>query len=193
MTRARFVAGNPAVGDKFLKVAHAYVYQPKLDYGSLVEIARLRTRMETELAQEGKKGKNVKLGFGGLADIEFLAQVQQLTHGCRHPKLRCSNTLEALEALSAYGLIDHAQGSQLKTDYLFLRNLECALRLQSEKPESHLPKDREKIAQLAKLLQYQGKDSGELADDLMRDYAKTTARVRKTYSENLGVLLRTAR
>ena len=193
MTRARFVAGNPAVGEKFLKAAHAFVYQPKLDYGSLVEMARLWTRMETELAQEDKKGKNVKLGFGGLADIEFLAQVQQLTHGYRHPKLRCSNTLEALSALSAYGLIDNAQASQLQTDYLFLRNLECALRLQSETAESHLPKDRDKIAQLAKLLQYQGKDSGELADNLMRDYAKTTAQVRETYSENIRILLRTAR
>ncbi len=193
MSRARFVAGNPAVGEKFIRVAHAYVYQQKLDYGSLVEISRLRTRMESELAQEGKKGKNVKLGFGGLADIEFLAQIQQLMHGNRHLKLRCSNTMEALDALSAYGLIDYELGSQLKINYLFLRNLECALRLQSEKSENHLPKDRKILAQLAKLLQYQGKDSGELADNLMRDYAKITAQVREMYSETLRVLLRSAR
>ena len=67
MTRARFVAGNPDTGKKFLETAHTFTYQKKLEYGSLIEISRLRTRMEKELAQETKKGKNVKLGFGGLS------------------------------------------------------------------------------------------------------------------------------
>ncbi|MCH8207989.1 MAG: bifunctional [glutamate--ammonia ligase]-adenylyl-L-tyrosine phosphorylase/[glutamate--ammonia-ligase] adenylyltransferase, partial [Nitrospinae bacterium] len=106
MTRARFVAGKPGTGKKFMETAHTFTYQKKLEYGSLVEIARLRTRMEKELALETKKGKNVKLGYGGLADIEFTAQVLQLMHGYSYPQLRATNTLEVLRLLSKFGIIN---------------------------------------------------------------------------------------
>ena len=62
MTRVRFVAGNPELGEKFLQVAHEFTYRKKFEYGSLIEISRLRERMEKELARESKKGKNIKLG-----------------------------------------------------------------------------------------------------------------------------------
>ncbi|MGV7221466.1 MAG: bifunctional [glutamate--ammonia ligase]-adenylyl-L-tyrosine phosphorylase/[glutamate--ammonia-ligase] adenylyltransferase [Nitrospinales bacterium] len=193
MTRARFVAGNPELGEKFKEMVNEYVYQSKLDNNSLVEISRLRTRMEKELAQEDKKGKNVKLGFGGLADIEFLTQILQLMHGGRNPKLRISNTIDALEALSINGFIDYDQCNQMKKNYLFLRNLECALRLRSEKSENHLPKDNEKIAQLARLLSYQEKKTDVLAEKIMKDYENSTKQVREIYSANLTTLLRSAR
>jgi glutamate-ammonia-ligase adenylyltransferase len=193
MTRARFVAGSSELSDKFKKIANDYVYQKKLDNNSLVEISRLRTRMEKELAQEDKKGKNVKLGFGGLADIEFLTQILQLMHGGRNPRLRLSNTLEALEALSVNGFLDYDQCNQLKKNYLFLRNFECALRLQSEKSENNLPKDEEKLAQLARLLDYQEKGNGERAEKIMTDYENATSQVRGIYSANLNTLLRSAR
>jgi len=193
MTRARLVAGSSELGKKFNRIVNEHVYQSKLDNNSLVEISRLRTRMEKELAQEDKKGKNVKLGFGGLADIEFLTQILQLMHGRRNPRLCLSNTLDALEALSVNGFIDYDQCSQLKKNYLFLRNLECALRLQSEKSENHLPIDEEKIAQLAKLLDYQEKKSSELAEKIMVDYKNATGQVREIYSSNLTTLLRSAR
>ncbi|NIP99142.1 MAG: hypothetical protein GWM98_00985, partial [Nitrospinaceae bacterium] len=81
MTRARFITGSAELGEKFIQAAHEFTYRPKLEYGSLIEISRLRDRMEKELARESKKGINVKLGAGGLADIEFAVQVLQLMHG----------------------------------------------------------------------------------------------------------------
>jgi glutamate-ammonia-ligase adenylyltransferase len=190
MTRARFIAGSPEVGKKFIQLAHNFTYRPKLEYGSLIEISRLRDRMETELAQELRKGINVKLGAGGLADIEFSVQVLQLMHGHRNPKLRSGNTFENIQLLSNYGILDHDQAANLGKHYHFLRNVECALRLLSEQYSSHLPKDDQELAILARLLGYS--DSSEAARAFMEDYKKTTQDVRKFYKANLDILLRTS-
>ena len=190
MTRARFIAGSPEVGKKFIELAHKFAYQPKLEYGSLIEISRLRDRMEKELAQESRKGIDVKLGAGGLADIEFSVQVLQLMHGRRNPKLRNGNTFKNIELLSNYGMLDHLQAATLVKQYQFLRNVECALRLMSEQYSSHLPKDEPKLEILARLLGYS--DSSGVTSAFMEEYKKTTKEVREFYKSNLDVLLRTS-
>jgi len=190
MTRARFIAGSPEVGKKFIQLTHNFTYRPKLDYGSLIEITRLRDRMETELAQEARKGLDVKLGAGGLADIEFSVQVLQLMHGHRNPKLRMGNTFENIRLLSNYGILDHRQAVNLGKHYYFLRNVECALRLLSEQYSSHLPKEDQELAVLARLLGYS--DSSEKVRAFMEDYKQTTQDVRKFYKANLDILLRTS-
>ena len=192
MTRARFVAGNAALAEKFLKVAHAFTYRPKLEYGSLIEIARLRERMEKELAGEAKKGKNVKLGFGGLADIEFSVQILQLMHGYRNPRLRETNTLSVLRLLAETGILDDAAAARLRENYLYLRRLECLLRIQDEPAPSHLPRRSDDLAALAKLMDYGEGDNRELASRLMQDYERTTREVRAFYRKNLDTLLRTS-
>jgi [glutamine synthetase] adenylyltransferase / [glutamine synthetase]-adenylyl-L-tyrosine phosphorylase len=190
MTRARFIAGSLEVGRRFIQLAHNFAYQSKLEYGSLIEISRLRDRMEKELAQESRKGIDVKLGAGGLADIEFSVQVLQLMHGHRNPKLRSGNTFENIQLLSNYGILDHRQAANLGKHYHFLRNVECALRLRSEQYSSHLPKDEQELVVLARLLGYS--DSSKEASDFMEDYKKTTGEVRKFYKANLDILLRTS-
>ena len=190
MTRARFIAGSPQVGDQFIQLAHTFTYRPKLEYGSLIEISRLRDRMETELAQESRKGIDVKLGAGGLADIEFSVQVLQLMHGYRNPKLRSGNTFENIQLLSNYGILDDRQAANLGKHYHFLRNVECALRLQSEQYSSHLPKDEQALEILARLLGYSS--SSEQAGVFMEDYKRTAQEVRTFYKANLDILLRTS-
>lgn len=192
MTRARFIAGSPEVGKKFIQLAHNFTYRPKLEYGSLIEISRLRDRMETELAQEAKKGINVKLGAGGLADIEFSVQVLQLMHGHRNPKLRSGNTFKNIHLLSNYGILDDRQAANLGKHYHFLRNVECALRLLSEQYSSHLPKDDQELAILARLAGYSGKNFSEEAQVFKKEYKKTTEDVRNFYKANLDILLRTS-
>ena len=147
--------------------------------------------MEQELALETKKGKNVKLGYGGLADIEFTAQVLQLMHGYSYPQLRATNTLEVLRLLSKFGIINFEEAEGLISNYLFLRNLECALRLYSEKSENYLPKDNESLERLARLLGYKENSREVLASELLKAYEKQTGQVRTFYSNTLDKLLRT--
>ncbi|MFQ5450881.1 MAG: bifunctional [glutamate--ammonia ligase]-adenylyl-L-tyrosine phosphorylase/[glutamate--ammonia-ligase] adenylyltransferase [Nitrospinaceae bacterium] len=191
LIRTRFIAGKPGMEKSFLKVVHEFTYGEKLEYGSLIEISRLRERMEKELAREPKKGKNVKLGFGGLADIEFTLQILQLMHGHQIPRLRRTNTLETLKLCAAYGVIGQGGADQLEQSYLFLRNLECALRLLYQPFTNYLPRNRTSLAALAKLLGYEGNE-GERADTLMRDYGKTTHLVRSFYRRTIDTLLRKA-
>jgi len=190
LVRARFVAGNAEVGKKFIEVAQQFVYQEKFEYESLIEISRLRERMEQELAKEFTKGKNVKLGFGGLADIEFAVQILQLMHGKKFPRLRQTNTLSALQSFATLGLVDQSMAEELQDSYLFLRNLECALRIIRQTPTNTLPKENKELAPLARLLGYEGEDAETLADALLTDYDCHTQRVRKHYRKTIGNLLR---
>ncbi|MBC8286557.1 MAG: bifunctional [glutamate--ammonia ligase]-adenylyl-L-tyrosine phosphorylase/[glutamate--ammonia-ligase] adenylyltransferase [Nitrospinae bacterium] len=190
LVRARFVAGNAEVGKKFIESAQQFVYQDKLEYGALIEISRLRERMEQELAKEATKGKNVKLGFGGLADIEFAVQILQLMHGKKFSRLRQTNTLSALQSFVALGLVDQSMAEELQDSYLFLRNLECILRIIRQTPTNNLPKDNKELAPVARLLGYEGEDAETLADALLADYDRHTQQVRKHYRKTIGNLLR---
>ena len=190
LIRARFVAGNAEVGKKFLKSVQKFVYQDKLKYEDLIEISRLRERMEQELAKESIKGKNVKLGFGGLADIEFLVQILQLMHGKKFARIREANTFSALKNLVALGLIDLSMAEELQSSYIFLRNLECILRIIHQVPTNNLPKDSKELASIARLLGYGGEDPETLADDLLTDYARHTKQIHKHYRKTIGKFLR---
>ena len=126
--------------------------------------------MEQELARENIKGKNVKLGFGGLADIEFLVQVLQLMHGKKFSRIRETNTFSTLKNLVALGLIDLTMAEELQSSYMFLRNLECILRIIHQVPTNNLPKNNRELASIARLLGYRGEDPETLADGLLTDY-----------------------
>jgi glutamate-ammonia-ligase adenylyltransferase len=190
MVRARVLAGSKEVGKKFMERVHSFVFQDSFEYSSLIEISRMRERMELELGQEKTKGKNVKLGFGGIADIEFAMQILQLMHGKRNARLRETNTLSALDMFVAQGMIDQSKADQVKGNYLFLRRLECALRIIHENPTHNLPKEVRDLAQLARLMSYAGDDADSLADALLKDYEKHTLQMREYYRETIGQLLR---
>jgi glutamate-ammonia-ligase adenylyltransferase len=190
LVRARFVAGNAEVGKKFIESSQKFVYQEKFEYGALIEISRLRERMEKELAKEITKGRNVKLGFGGLADIEFSAQILQLMHGNKFLRLRETNTLLALQNFIALGLVDQGMAEELQGSYLFLRNLECVLRIIRQTSTNTLPKENKELAPVARLLGYEGEDAETLSEALLTDYALHTQRVRKHYRKIIGNLLR---
>ncbi|PIR00101.1 MAG: bifunctional [glutamate--ammonia ligase]-adenylyl-L-tyrosine phosphorylase/[glutamate--ammonia-ligase] adenylyltransferase [Nitrospinae bacterium CG11_big_fil_rev_8_21_14_0_20_45_15] len=191
MTRARFVAGKPELGEKFRKLAQEFTYSKKLEYGELIEISRLRERMVVELAQESKKGLNVKLGSGGLADIEFILQIMLLKYGSQYPKLRLTNSLDALLQFAQSGLLDEGTVLKIKDHFLFLRRLECVLRLWNPNSKNYLPKDSASLIVVARLLGYSGSDE-ETSEQLLADYEKHSTQVRAFYNKTLDYLLRTS-
>ena len=153
MVRARFIAGNQQTGKNFINMVNSFTYRPKLEYESIIEISRSREKIEQDLAEEATKGKNIKLGYGGLADIEFSVQILQMMHGGKNSRLRETNTLCALAQLDALGIIDHEDSKNIKKNYLFLRNLECSLRIQNISLMSHLPKEQEKAFNTGKIFE----------------------------------------
>ena len=192
MVRARFIAGNQQTGENFINMVKNFTYRSKLEYESIIDISRLREKIEKDLAGETAKEKNVKLGYGGLMDIEFATQVLQMIHGKKNHQLRETNTLSAITQLGTLGIIDHIDSKNIKKHYLFLRNLECALRIQNISLMSHLPKEQENLLMLAKFLKYSEKKSTDIVEEFVRDYTQTTKEIRAFYIKTIDTLLRTA-
>ncbi len=192
MVRARFIAGNQQTGKNFINMVNSFTYRPKLEYESIIEISRSREKIEQDLAEEATKGKNIKLGYGGLADIEFSVQILQMMHGGKNSRLRETNTLCALAQLDALGIIDHEDSKNIKKNYLFLRNLECSLRIQNVSLMSHLPKEQEKLLILARFLKYSGENPIVIVRKFMNEYDQSTKEIRFFYRKTIDNLLRNA-
>ncbi|MGH7808073.1 MAG: bifunctional [glutamate--ammonia ligase]-adenylyl-L-tyrosine phosphorylase/[glutamate--ammonia-ligase] adenylyltransferase [Thermodesulfobacteriota bacterium] len=176
LIRARPTAGNPDLGKRVMKTVEYFVYEKPLAEDFHREIHHLRSRMEKEIAKESKFKLNLKTGRGGIVDIEFLVQMLQLRFGSHYEAVRKQNTLEALEALRGYGLIEERAFSIVKEGLNFLKRLENLLRLLHDAPTNELyENDFHKIA-----LELEMKENGHKLREL---YLSKTDEIRKVYEE----------
>ncbi len=186
--RQALIKARPAAGDATRfdalreKVLIPLVYERPLPPDAAMEIDRLRTRMERELAQENAWQLNPKLGQGGLVDVEFTVQYLQLLHGREHPQVRETNTLLALEALRLEGCISPADADTLRQGYLFLRRVENRLRLVHASSLAHMPTHGRPLALLARRLGVLGPEPGET---FLAGYRASAVRVRDVYARVL--------
>jgi glutamate-ammonia-ligase adenylyltransferase len=168
-------------------VAKGFAYSKGLTQEGIGEIHHLRMRMEKELASETSSQFNLKKGMGGMVDIEFLAQMLQLSHGYRYPRLRQRGTLEALRALRDHQIIKEREYRLLSEGYLFLRRLDHRLRLERDQSIDILEREPEKLRGVAQALGYkdrrmsrkQGKKGG--GHLLLRDYEMRREQIRACY------------
>jgi glutamate-ammonia-ligase adenylyltransferase len=182
LVRARFVAGDPELGQRIEALCAAYAYRPGAPPGPEMasEIAKMRERMERELAREQAGRYNIKSGRGGLVDIEFIVQFLQLRHGGDAPGLRERGTLPALRALRAAGLLPEETGRRLAEAYLFLRRLENRLRIVQDRSISELRSDPIEMDKLARRMGYHEAGGGAR---LLADYLRHTGQVRELYRD----------
>jgi glutamate-ammonia-ligase adenylyltransferase len=139
--RARTCAGDIAAGDQFLAAIRAFVWRRSLDFGAIGEIRRLTARIRASHAgpREPGPGFNLKLGRGGIREVEFFAQTHQLIHGGRDPALRRRGTRDALDALAAAGIVAESDARALGTAYDRLRVLEHRLQMVHDHQTHSLP------------------------------------------------------
>ncbi|UYH54660.1 bifunctional [glutamate--ammonia ligase]-adenylyl-L-tyrosine phosphorylase/[glutamate--ammonia-ligase] adenylyltransferase [Qipengyuania sp. SS22] len=139
--RARACAGDIAAGEAFLDHIRPFVWRRSLDFGAIDEVRRLTHRIRDE--QRGPRvpepGYNLKLGRGGIREIEFFAQTHQLIHGGRDPSLRVRGTRAALDALAATGRISPTDARKLGESYDGLRTIEHRLQMVGDKQTHTLP------------------------------------------------------
>ena len=197
LTRARIVAGDTEVlGNRFLDIAHAFCYAEPLTADEIAEIVHTRKRQEAQATRRTStrrrgRGKtqtpiaNVKSGYGGLVDIEFVVQILQLVHGGEASSVRVRNTLLAVEKLHDIGVLTEAQRDGLSEAYLFLRRVENALRIVHDRALDALPKNRAELAQLARRLGYTETEGIPIADAFLQDYGKWTEMTRSLFNEIL--------
>ncbi len=129
LTRARHIAGSEAFATEFMESVHAFVYGEEAPENLAREVHHMRKRIELELSREDEKIMDIKLGRGGIIDIEFLTQYLLIRHGRAHPEIRVPNTWLALQALGASGILADADSAILLDGYRFLRLLENRLRI----------------------------------------------------------------
>jgi glutamate-ammonia-ligase adenylyltransferase len=167
MIKARPCAGDPATGDMFLGDIAPFVWRKHLDFAALADVHDMKRQMQTFRKQSdiSVEGHNVKVGRGGIREIEFFAQTQQLIAGGRHPELRVKPTLEALDVLATSNWITYLARDELTAAYLFLRRAEHRLQMIADEQTHALPDDPEALTRFAHFLGYDGRDS--FAADLL--------------------------
>jgi glutamate-ammonia-ligase adenylyltransferase len=159
--KARPVAGDPALGVELLAALEPFVYRRFLDYGTLEDLNSMKRRVDASLRDPTARERNVKLGRGGIREIEFFVQAHQLVHGGKDARLRERNTLAALERLAACGHVETRQAAALADAYRFLRDVEHKLQIVHQRQTQLLPADPDDAAALARRLG--GRGPGALA------------------------------
>jgi len=152
--KLRPVAGDEAFGKQVVALRDALIYTE-----TPFDISLMRAMRERQVRHLVTAGTfNAKFSPGGLVDLEYLVQGLQITHGRRHPPLRQTNTLAALEILRQLGVLTHEHNVQLREAYAFLRELIEALRMvRGNAKDLHVPSpDSDEFTFLARRLAYEG-------------------------------------
>ncbi|PWB81627.1 MAG: bifunctional [glutamate--ammonia ligase]-adenylyl-L-tyrosine phosphorylase/[glutamate--ammonia-ligase] adenylyltransferase [Candidatus Methylomirabilota bacterium] len=179
--RARPIAGDLDVAASFMASLGELIYRPTPAGTLAAYITAMRRRMESELTREKTGERHIKLGIGGIVDIEFIAQFLQLAGGSTHPALRVNNTLAALEAARQAGVLADPDVAGLCDAYRFLRTVQNRLRVVADRETSALPQDPGRLDRLARRLGYRTGDGRTPGERLLGDYQRHTERVRGIY------------
>jgi glutamate-ammonia-ligase adenylyltransferase len=148
MIKARVVGGDRARGDQLLEALRPFVYRRYLDYGALESLREMKGMIVREVARRGMEG-NIKLGRGGIREIEFIGQAFQLIRGGRDPNLRQRSILPVLRYLGEEGLLPARAAEELIQAYGFLRRTENRLQAMADRQTHDLPTDSIEQARLA--------------------------------------------
>jgi glutamate-ammonia-ligase adenylyltransferase len=152
LVKARQVAGDEGLAAEFLEMIHPFRFPRSVSADVLREVAAIKDRIETEVVRAGELGRNVKLGRGGIREIEFIAQTLQLLHSGRLPFLQTAQTLPCLAKLAQYNLLSGSEAGQLDAAYRFLREVEHRLQMDENRQTHTIPADRPARLRLARLM-----------------------------------------
>jgi glutamate-ammonia-ligase adenylyltransferase len=194
LLRAEFAVGDAGLGAQFIALADRYRYPAAGPSDQAVrEIRRIKARIEVErIPKRTDRARHVKLGPGGLSDVEWTVQLLQLRHGHRVSGLRTTRTLTALEVAVEAGLVQAADAAALRASWRFAARIRNAIMLVRGRPGDTLPERRDELTAVARLFGYKPSAAvpGGVAPDasswsetpataLEEDYRRTARRARK--------------
>jgi [glutamine synthetase] adenylyltransferase / [glutamine synthetase]-adenylyl-L-tyrosine phosphorylase len=152
LIKARPVAGSEGLATEFLEMIQPFRYPRAINEGVLREVGVMKDRIENEVLRPDELERNVKLGRGGIREIEFLVQALQLLHAGRHPFLQGSQTLPCLEKLAQYNLLAGEDAAALGDAYRFLRDVEHRLQMEENLQTHTIPLETAARMRLAGLM-----------------------------------------
>ncbi len=161
MIKARACAGDIAAGEALLNELSPFVWRKYLDFAAVADVQAMK-RQINEYRGHGEiavEGHNIKIGRGGIREVEFFAQTQQLIAGGRDPSLRDRDTLTTLDKLVADRWIEVDARDDMKTAYCFLRTVEHRLQMVHDEQTQVLPGDRAGLERFARFLGFRDRDA----------------------------------
>jgi glutamate-ammonia-ligase adenylyltransferase len=160
LIKARVCAGDAVAGQTLLAGLAPFVWRKYLDFAALADIHDMKRQVQAFRGHGAVavEGHNIKLGRGGIREIEFFVQSQQLIAGGRHPQLRRRGTLATLAALAEGGFIDAAVRVELDAAYRFLRTVEHRLQMVADEQTHTLPRTPEELERFARFAGFTGRD-----------------------------------
>jgi len=176
LLKARVVAGSWEVGERWLADLEPFIFPKTLLTSPLDEIARIKTKIEAKIGD----GTNIKLGSGGIRDVEFSVQALQLLNGGSNAGIRHRSTVAAIRSLVASRHLKEREGKDLESAYRFLRTVEDRLQLLHGLQKHSLPESAEERRILARQLGYRSADSFSL------DLKRHQSRIRAAYLSIFG-------
>ncbi len=180
LVRARFAAGDATLGAALIGVAHTAAYERGAPPKS--EVHRVRLRMERELGREKPGRHDLKVGRGGLSDIEFAVQYLQMLHGA-DPRVRTTETALAIANLAEHGHLRPNIAEAFREGYQFLRRLEQRIRIVHGSSSSLLDETAEGLLPLARRMGLRGTPRTTAIEELIARYKDVTEVVRRAYLE----------
>jgi glutamate-ammonia-ligase adenylyltransferase len=168
-------AGNCGLGRQFLEMVQPFIYERPFEKESIDDIRAMKRKMDEQMEVRQQRDRKVKLGTGGIREIELIAQSMQVRYGSHKPRLRRRNTLGVLSALRDESLISAEECDTLCGAYLFLRDVENKLQMVNDSQTHSLPRDHEELTACARLLGYAD------AEPFLRDYQRHTGKVNRIF------------
>ncbi len=154
LLKARPIAGDRQLGETFLALIHPFVYQRHLDPEGIQRIRDIKSQIDTQIADKAQTHTNVKLGLGGIREIEFFIQILQLLFAGRQAQLQARNSLRALTQLREVGLVPDEVATALQQTYCYLRRVEHFLQMEQGSQTHTLPRGEAQRLRLARLCEF---------------------------------------
>ncbi|MET0527309.1 MAG: bifunctional [glutamine synthetase] adenylyltransferase/[glutamine synthetase]-adenylyl-L-tyrosine phosphorylase [Microvirga sp.] len=154
--KARPVAGDIGLGEAFLQELRPFIWRKYFDFASIADVHAMKRQIHAVRGHDqiAVVGHDIKLGRGGIREIEFFVQTQQLVFGGRRPGLRGRRTLDMLAALHDEGWITAQARDELSDAYRFLRTIEHRLQMVADEQTQRLPSDEDDLKRFAKFCGY---------------------------------------
>ncbi|MGI8819789.1 MAG: hypothetical protein ACR2ID_02785 [Chthoniobacterales bacterium] len=180
LIKARGIAGDEELAYEFLRQHQPFIYPKNPTPELLDEIAAIKRRIERDIVGHENLERNVKLGTGGIREIEFVVQALQLLHGARHAFLQETSTLKVLPALAELELLPRQEALDLYQAYRFLRRVEHRLQIEAEQQTHSIPEDAASLMLLARSLGF------ATAEEFTHTLHGHTQRVRTIFQRVIG-------
>lgn len=169
LLRARPMAGDDALASDFMALIDPIRYPEKISEHDVREVRRVKARVEAERLPRGADpARHLKLGRGGLSDVEWLVQLLQLQHAGKHPELRTTSTVEALDAAASLGLLSVADAKLLADSWRLASRIRSANVIWSGRASDLLPSSRRDLEAVARWCGYEPGHAAALEEDYLR-------------------------